>query len=50
MAFDVLLRPAAARDLAGLEHKMKARIEKAIDGLGENPRPPRCEEACWIRE
>ncbi len=40
MAYEVLLRPAAARDLASLEPKMKARIEKAIDGLRENPRPP----------
>ncbi len=40
MAYDVLLRPTAARDLASLESKMKARIEKAVDGLRENPRPP----------
>jgi hypothetical protein len=38
--YDVLLRPAAARDLASLEPKLKARIEKALDRLRENPRPP----------
>jgi len=40
MAYRVLLRPAADRDLESLEPKIKARVEKAISGLVVNPRPP----------
>jgi len=39
MAYRVLLRPAAARDLESLEPKIKARVEKAISGLVVTPRP-----------
>ncbi len=39
MAYRVLLRPAAVRDLQRFEGDTKTRIEQAIAGLGENPRP-----------
>ena len=40
MAYQILLRPRALRDLEGLPLKIKLRMEKAIDALRENPRPP----------
>ncbi len=40
MAYSIFLRPAAVRNLKGLGAPIRARIEKAIDLLGEDPRPP----------
>jgi mRNA interferase RelE/StbE len=39
MAYRVLLRPAAIRDLEKLETKIKSRVERVMDALAENPRP-----------
>jgi len=39
MAYRVLLRPAAARDLDSLPGEPRRRIEAAIDHLAHNPRP-----------
>ncbi len=39
MAYSILLRPAALRDLKGLPAEMRKRIEKAIDRLKDDPRP-----------
>jgi len=40
MAYSVILRPAAIRDLKGLSSEVRARVEKAIAPLQMNPRPP----------
>lgn len=40
MTYRVLLRPAAIRDLRNLPPKVRLRVEKVIQTLGENPRPP----------
>ena len=40
MAHSILLRPAAARDLRALPSDTRSRIEKAIDRLVDDPRPP----------
>lgn len=40
MTYRVLLRPAAIRDLRYLPPKVRLRVEKVIQTLGENPRPP----------
>ena len=40
MAYSILLRPAAARDLRALPSDTRSRIEKAIDRLVDDPRPP----------
>jgi mRNA interferase RelE/StbE len=42
MAYRLLLRPAAQRDLGGLPRAILGRVEKAIERLRENPRPPGC--------
>jgi len=39
MAYSILLRPAAIRDLKALPPEPRSRIEKAIDRLGDEPRP-----------
>ena len=40
MAYPILLRPAAVRDLKALPSDLRARIDKAIDRLAEDARPP----------
>lgn len=40
MPYSILLRPAAIRDLKGLPSSTRSRIEKAIDRLTNDPRPP----------
>ena len=39
MAYSILLRPAAARDLRALPSDTRTRIEKAVDRLAVDPRP-----------
>ena len=39
MAYSILLRPAAIRDLKSLPPGIRSRIEKAIDRLVDDPRP-----------
>ena len=39
MAYSILLRPAAVRDLNALPSDVRTRIEKSIDHLKDNPRP-----------
>ena len=41
-AYVVSLRPRARREARRLDHQTLARISKAIDTLGENPRPSGC--------
>jgi len=38
MAYSILLRPAAIRDLKSLPSGVRSRIEKAIDRLVDDPR------------
>ncbi|MGA6993964.1 MAG: type II toxin-antitoxin system RelE/ParE family toxin, partial [Candidatus Deferrimicrobiaceae bacterium] len=40
MAYEVVLKPSAARELRKLPKPIQKRIGKKIDELGENPRPP----------
>ena len=40
MAYSILIRPAAVRDLKALPSDARSRIEKAIDRLVDDPRPP----------
>jgi mRNA interferase RelE/StbE len=40
MPYRILLRPAAIRDLDSLDAKVRGRMERAIDRLRDNPRPP----------
>jgi len=40
MPYRILLRPAAIRDLDSLDANVRGRIERAIDRLQGNPRPP----------
>ena len=40
MAYSILIRPAAMRDLKVLPSDARSRIEKAIDRLVDDPRPP----------
>ena len=40
MPYSILLRPAAARDLRALPGNKRSRIEKAIERLRNDPRPP----------
>ena len=40
MAYEVVLKPSAARELRKLEKPIQRRIGKKIDELAENPRPP----------
>ncbi|HEY6291075.1 MAG TPA: type II toxin-antitoxin system RelE/ParE family toxin [Terriglobia bacterium] len=42
MAYSILLRPAAARDLKALQPGVRNRIESAVERLSENPRPAGC--------
>lgn len=44
MAYDLVLRPAAERDLKGLPGGVLTRVERAIEKLRENPRPPGCKK------
>jgi len=38
----VVVLPAARRDIGNLGRDVASRVEKAIDALAENPRPPGC--------
>ena len=40
MAYEVVLKPSAARELRKLAKPIQRRIGKKIDELAENPRPP----------
>jgi mRNA interferase RelE/StbE len=40
MSYTIFIRPAANRDLNGLSQEVLARIQKAINRLQLNPRPP----------
>ncbi|TAJ75985.1 type II toxin-antitoxin system RelE/ParE family toxin [bacterium] len=40
MAYRLFLRPAAKRNLQRLPRTISTRVEKAIDGLRDEPRPP----------
>lgn len=40
MAYRVLLRRSAVRELEGLHQPMRRRVARAIDGLADDPRPP----------
>lgn len=44
MAYRLVLRPAAQRDLGGLPRATLGRLERAIERLRENPRPPGCKK------
>lgn len=44
MAYSILLRPAALHDLRKLPDGIRQRIEFALDGLAENPRPSGCKK------
>lgn len=44
MAYSVLLRPAAIRDLKALPGNVRSRLEKALDDLKGNPRPTGCKK------
>lgn len=51
-AYSVALRSRASRETRRLDRQTLARISKAIETLGENPRPPGClkvktTEALW---
>ncbi len=39
MAYSILVRPAAARDLKVLSPEIRKRIDKVIDRLSNDPRP-----------
>ena len=41
-AYSVALRSRASRETRRLDRQTLARISKAIDTLGDNPRPPGC--------
>ena len=40
MAYRVLLRRSALRELEGLQNPMRRRVARAIRALGDDPRPP----------
>lgn len=40
MRYDVVLSPAAVRELRGFDPPVRRRIQAVIDLLAENPRPP----------
>jgi len=40
MAYEVVLKPSAAREFRKLPKPIRKRIGKKIDELAENPRPP----------
>ena len=40
MAYEIILRPSAARELRKLPKEIRKRIGKKIDELASNPRPP----------
>jgi mRNA interferase RelE/StbE len=40
MAYSVSIRPAAIRDLKALPSDARGRVEKALDRLVDDPRPP----------
>jgi len=40
MAYRVLLRRSALRELEGLQNPMRRRIARAIHALADDPRPP----------
>ncbi len=44
MAYRLLLRPAAQRDLGRLPSAILGRVERAIERLKENPHPPGCKK------
>jgi mRNA interferase RelE/StbE len=44
MAYRLSLRPAAERDLGRLSRAILRRVEKAIEGLKEAPRPAGCKK------
>ena len=44
MAYTVVLRPAAAKDLKQLPKPAQRRVGEAIDGLAKDPRPQGCEQ------
>ena len=44
MAYSILLRPAAVRDLKRMPTGARERIEAAIGALEDNPRPPGCKK------
>jgi len=44
MAYRLLLRPAAQRDLGRLPRAILGRVERAIERLKENPHPPGCKK------
>jgi mRNA interferase RelE/StbE len=37
-----VIRPAARRDIENLDRDIASRVEKAIDALEQDPRPPGC--------
>ena len=40
MAYSILIRPAAIRDLKALPPDARGRVERALDRLVDDPRPP----------
>lgn len=40
MAYRIVLRRSAARELANLPQPIRGRVTRAVDGLARNPRPP----------
>jgi mRNA interferase RelE/StbE len=40
MAYRVVLRRSAARELADLTQPIRGRVTRALDGLSNEPRPP----------
>jgi mRNA interferase RelE/StbE len=50
MAYLVLLRPAAVRDLKSLPSDSRSRIEKAIDRLAEDARPSGARKLVGVKD
>jgi mRNA interferase RelE/StbE len=44
MAYRIEFRPAAFRELAGLEKSVRLRIAATVDSLAQQPRPPGVEK------
>jgi len=44
VAYTVVLRPAARRELRQLDASVRVRVAYAIDGLVADPRPPGCKK------
>lgn len=42
--YSISLLPTAARDLGQLPRPISRRVSRAIDPLGDDPRPPGCEK------